>query len=138
MSGSRGGTDGKSRGAGDIDGAGELRILDRLGLRRRRTRAPARVPTTHDIPMKSIRVLAALSVFALCASLASADCGSCEKKEHCDKEKAKCEEKCEKACDKKECTEADKAKCDKEKMECCEKAAKEGKACEKCNPPEKK
>lgn len=87
--------------------------------------------------MKPIRVLAALSAFAFCASLASADCGSCEKKEHCDKEKAKCEEKCDKA-EKKECTEADKAKCEKAKMECCEKAAKEGKNCDECNPPAKK
>jgi hypothetical protein len=93
--------------------------------------------------MKSIRVLAALSVFALCAGLASANCGTCEKKEHCDKEGAKCEEKCDKPCckkecseaDKAECTAADKAKCDKDKMACCEEAAKAGKTCEKCNPP---
>ena len=131
-----------------IDGVGAVAILRAFGLQRWRTRVPARLINYPGSlpPMKSIRVLAALSVFALCAGLASADCGSCEKKEHCDKEKAKCEEKCEKACEKKECTEADKAKCDKEKaeccaaakMECCEKAAAEGKTCEKCNPAEKK
>ena len=70
--------------------------------------------------MKSIRVLFALSVFAACASMASADCGTCEKKD--------------------QCTKADSttaATCDKPKMACCEEAAKAGKVCEKCNPPAK-
>ncbi len=91
--------------------------------------------------MKSLRVLIVLSALALGAGIASANCGTCEKKDHCDKAKC-CECKCEKCakgeCCQKSCTEADKAKCDKEKMACCEEAAKAGKKCEKCNPPEKK
>ncbi len=89
--------------------------------------------------MKSIRVLLAFSVFALCAGLASAHCGTCEKKGHsdeakkqecaakCDKAKEGCEKDCAKPCCKKECSEADKAKCDKDKKSCCPAAAEAGK-----------
>lgn len=90
--------------------------------------------------MKSIRVLLAVSIFALFAGIASANCGSCEKKETCDKAEAKaaCAKDCDKPCCKKECSEADKAKCEVAKMSCCEEAAKAGKTCEKCSPPAKK
>ena len=88
--------------------------------------------------MKSIRILFALVTFAACAGLASADCGTCEKKEQCDKADKACPVNCDKPCCKKECSEADKAKCDEAKMACCEEAAKAGKSCEKCNPPAKK
>lgn len=89
--------------------------------------------------MKSLRVLFALAVFAACAGLASADCGTCEKKEKCDKAMADCPKDCDKPCCKKD------AACDATKggdkdkvMACCAEAAKAGKTCEKCNPPAKK
>lgn len=100
--------------------------------------------------MKSIRVLFALTVFAVGAGLASADCGTCEKKETCDKADKACAEQCDKAkvdcpkdCDKPCCKKdaaCDATKgCDKDKaMACCAEAAKAGKTCEKCNPPVKK
>ena len=90
--------------------------------------------------MKSIRVLLALSVLALGTSLVSANCGSCDKKESCDKAQETCAKDCDKPCCKKECAEADKATCDKTKEmpACCAEAAKAGKVCEKCNPPAKK
>ncbi len=97
--------------------------------------------------MKPIRVLLVLSVFAVCAGLASANCGTCEKKEKCDeakkqecavkcdKAKADCPKDCAKPCCTKDAT-CDMAKgCDKDKaMSCCAEAAKAGKTCEKCNP----
>ncbi len=99
--------------------------------------------------MKSIRVLLAVSSFALLAGFAAANCGSCEGKDHGDKAPAKqcaakcdaakpgCEKDCDKPCCKKACSEADKAKCTAQKMACCEAAAKEGKSCEKCAAPAK-
>lgn len=87
--------------------------------------------------MKSIRALFVLTSLVLGGVMTYANCGSCESADHAEKEKPKCEAKCEKPCDKsQECAASDKAKCDKEKMTCCEEAAKAGKPCEKCNPPE--
>lgn len=89
--------------------------------------------------MKSIRVLFALSVFALCAGIASAEAPATDKKVTCDKADKACTEKCDKPCCKKDAA-CDAAKgCDKDKaMSCCEEAAKAGKTCEKCSPPAKK
>lgn len=98
--------------------------------------------------MKSLRVLIIFSALAVSAGVASADCGTCEKKDQCDK--PKCEQPAKSECCQKACTEADKAKCDKAKCDkeqkcceqkpvaCCDEAAKAGKTGEKCNPPEKK
>ena len=80
------------------------------------------------LPMKSIRILFALSVFAACAGLAAA-ADAPATKESCDKPAMTC------------CEEAAKAGkvCEKchppAKMTCCEEAAKAGKVCEKCHPP---
>ena len=55
--------------------------------------------------MKTIRVLLVASVFSLIAGIATANCGSCDKKEHCAADKAQCSEKCdkEKSCCGKDC-----------------------------------
>ena len=90
--------------------------------------------------MKSLRILAALSVFAFGAALASADCGTCEKK---DQSTAKCCEcKCEKCakgeCCQKTCTEAEKAQCKDQKKACCAEQAKTDKQGEPSTPPAQK
>ena len=102
-------------------------------------------------PMKSIRVLLTLCVFAACAGLVSAESGSCPKKDSCPKAEktcaATCEQPkegcpagCEKPCCANSCAKNTEA-CPKvgEKsdtaMACCVEAAKAGKVCEKCNPP---
>lgn len=133
---------------GEIDVRRDSYRVRLLGLRRRHMLCPGPFEVTqpNQESMKSIRVLLALSVFALCAGLASANCGTCEKKdqctdadkaacaEKCDKAKADCPKDCDKPCCKKDGAAADQAKCEK-KMKCCEEAAKAGKTCEKCNPP---
>jgi hypothetical protein len=89
--------------------------------------------------MKAIRVLFAVSVFAVFAGLAAA-ADAPAKQEQCDKAKETCPKDCDKPCCKQECCAADQAKCDKSKEmpACCAEAAKNGKVCEKCNPPAKK
>ncbi|MBK8475923.1 MAG: hypothetical protein IPL39_06305 [Opitutaceae bacterium] len=94
--------------------------------------------------MKSLRVLLALSVFTVCAGLASA-ADAPVKKEQCDKADKTCAATCDKTaatCDKaKACpADCDKPCCKKDAaaMACCAEAAKAGKTCEKCNPPAKK
>jgi len=55
--------------------------------------------------MKTIRVLLVASVFSLVAGIATANCGSCDKKDHCAADKAQCSDKCnkEKSCCGKDC-----------------------------------
>lgn len=131
----------RRRAAREIDVGRESHTVRPLGLRRRRALrpGPSDVTQLQQESMKSIRVLLTLSVFALCAGLASADCGTCEKKdkctdadraacaEKCDKAKADCPKDCDQPCCKKDCAAADNAKCEK-KAKCCDKAAKDAKA----------
>lgn len=87
--------------------------------------------------MKSLRVLVVLAVLSLGAGVASANCGSCDKKEACPAGHEACAEKCDAkaAGEKKECPAGEQAKA---KHTCCEEAAKAGKTCAKCQPAEKK
>lgn len=99
--------------------------------------------------MKSIRVLLAVSVFALCAGIAAANCGTCDKKDQSAADKAPCAENCDKAkgcCGKdcqcpectKACADADKAKCECPKDCQCPKCKETGAKCEQPKDEAKK